>query len=167
MEMKDDLRIERLSADSPHVATLAGWIHAAWGHLEPGGTLERTRARFADDCGAGGVPSVFVALARDESGGEMPVGTASLVVDDMSVRRELTPWLASVFVLPEWRGRGIASRLVQRVELEARDHGIERFYLFTPDQQPLYRRLGWRDRESLIYRGEEVTIMTRRQEARG
>lgn len=166
MEMKDEPRIERLHADSPHVATLAGWIHAAWGHLEPGATLDKSRASFAADCGAGGVPSVFVALARDGTGGETPVGTASLVVDDMSVRRELTPWLASVFVLPEWRGRGIASRLVRRVEHEAWDHGIERFYLFTPDQQPLYRRLGWRDRESLIYRDEEVTVMTRRRDAR-
>ena len=111
------------------------------------------------------VAPVFVALVDDEMKGERPVGTASLVADDMSDRPELTPWLASVFVLPEWRGQGIASRLVQRVEAEACANGIGYFYLYTPDQQALYRRLGWRDRETRTYRGEAVTIMDRRLDA--
>ncbi|WP_435389741.1 GNAT family N-acetyltransferase [Halomonas sabkhae] len=108
------------------------------------------------DCGPAGVPSVFAAMS-----GERPVGMASLVVDDMSDRRDLTPWLASVFVLPEWRGHGIASRLVRRVEEEAEAHGVGRCYLYTPDQQSLYRRLGWQDVEEREYRGEVVTIMQR------
>ncbi|GGX94024.1 N-acetyltransferase GCN5 [Litchfieldella qijiaojingensis] len=152
----ENISIVRLSADSPHATTVAGWTYAEWGYLHPEESAEAYCEAFVAQCGEGGVPSVFVAMH-----GEAPVGTASLVVDDMSVRPELTPWLASVFVLPAWRGRGIASRLVQRVEHEAREWGIERCYLFTPDQQALYRRLGWRDHESLSYRGEEVTIMTR------
>lgn len=61
----------------------------------------------------------------------------------------------------EWRGQGIASALVRRVEAEAATHGFERFYLYTPDQQALYRRLGWQALESLEYRGETVTVMSR------
>lgn len=71
------------------------------------------------------------------------------------------PWLASVFVVPEWRGKGIASALVKRVEAEAAAHGFERIYLYTPDQQALYRRLGWQDREDVEYRKEHVTVMER------
>lgn len=154
--METGLRLARIDAHSPHVATLAGWAHAEWGHLHPERGLAAAVEAFRDDCGPAGVPSVFAALA-----GERPVGMASLVVDDMSDRRALTPWLASVYVLPEWRGRGLASRLVRRVEEEARAHGVERCYLYTPDQQALYRRLGWRDREARDYRGEAVTIMQR------
>ncbi|MDN3520701.1 GNAT family N-acetyltransferase [Halomonas ramblicola] len=154
--MENAIRIERIGDDSPHVATLAEWTHAQWGHLHPGRRLDAAIAAFRAECGTGGVPSVFAALQ-----GEIPVGTASLVADDMSDRRELTPWLASVYVLPEWRGRGIASRLVRRVEEEARAHGHGHFYLYTPDQQALYRRLGWRDLEEREYRGEAVTIMRR------
>ncbi|MBD3896560.1 GNAT family N-acetyltransferase [Halomonas sp. ML-15] len=152
--------IERLHAESPYLATVAGWTHAAWGHLHPGKTLADAIQQLRGECGAGGVPSVFVAMHDG-----VPVGTASLVVDDMSDRRDLSPWLASVFVLPEWRGRGIASSLVRRVEAEARDAGIALFYLYTPDQQALYARLGWQPVEERDYRGEAVTIMRRRLDA--
>ena len=104
-----------------------------------------------------GVPSVFVAMKEGQA-----LGTASLSPDDMSIRRELSPWLASVYVPPEQRGQGLASALVRRVEQEARDHGIEWLHLYTPDQQSLYRRLGWEELEELDYLGERVTIMRRR-----
>ncbi len=154
--MVSGLSLARITVHSPHVATLAGWAHAEWGHLHPGRSRAAAIATFRADCGPAGVPSVFAALD-----GERPVGMASLVAEDMSDRRELTPWLASVYVLPEWRGRGIASRLVRRVEEEARAHGHGLFYLYTPDQQSLYRRLGWVDVEQREYHGETVTIMRR------
>ncbi|MDI5892386.1 GNAT family N-acetyltransferase [Halomonas rhizosphaerae] len=154
--MPERIRIARLEGDSPHVAILAQWTHDTWGHLHPGRSLDTAIALLREECGPGGVPSVFVALQ-----GYTPVGTASLVADDMSDRRDLTPWLASVFVPPGWRGRGIASRLVRRVEDEAHAHGVAHFYLYTPDQQALYRRLGWRDIEARDYGGEAVTIMRR------
>lgn len=155
--MNERIAIVRLLTASPHAAVVAGWAQAEWGHLHPETSAEEYRREFYAQCGQGGVPSVFVAM-HDES----PVGTASLVADDMSIRRELMPWLASVFVAPEWRGLGIGSRLVRRVEAEALTHGIRQFYLYTPDQQALYRRLGWREREALNYRRESVTVMSRR-----
>jgi GNAT superfamily N-acetyltransferase len=154
--MTDSSVIERLSRGSPHLTMVATWQFQQWRHLSPSTSFDAWRQELRGQCGPRGVPSVFVALTDGE-----PVGTASLVHEDMEVRRELSPWLASVFVAPEWRGQGIASRLVRRVEAEARQAGIERLYLFTPDQQALYRRLGWEDKEALVYRGEEVTIMRR------
>ncbi|NYT72092.1 GNAT family N-acetyltransferase [Halomonas sp. QX-2] len=154
--MWGDITIKRLSADDPNVALVADWTFEAWGHLHPGLTQEKAIERLKAECGQGSVPSIFVAMQA-----ETPVGTASLIADDMSIRREFTPWLASVFVVPEWRGQGIASGLVKRVEEEAIESGIRHFYLYTPDQQALYRRLGWQDVESLEYRGETVTVMSR------
>lgn len=154
--MQGDITIQRLSADDPNAEIVAGWTFEAWGHLHPGLTLAQAIERTKANCGQASVPSNFVAM-QDGT----PVGTASLIVDDMSIRRELTPWLASVFVVPEWRGQGIASALVKRVEAEAIESGTRHFYLYTPDQQALYRRLGWKDVESLEYRGETVTLMSR------
>lgn len=154
--MPDDITLHRLTADDPHVSLVAIWIFEAWGHLHRDLTQEQAIERVRAECGQGGVPSIFVAMQ-----GETPVGTASLIADDMSIRREFTPWLASVFVVPEWRGQGIASGLVKRVEAEAIESGIRHFYLYTPDQQSLYRRLGWQDVEHLEYRGETVTVMSR------
>ncbi|MGO2879841.1 MAG: GNAT family N-acetyltransferase [Halomonas sp.] len=151
-----DTTIQRLSADSPHLPTVVRWTFAAWGNLYPGLTLEEAIDDTMSECGISGVPSVFIALQDD-----VPVGTACLIDDDMSIRRELTPWLASVFVAPEWRGQGVASALVQRVEAEVRNSGIHQCYLYTPDQQSLYQRLGWQAIETLEYRGETVTLMRR------
>ncbi|PRY66544.1 acetyltransferase (GNAT) family protein [Vreelandella songnenensis] len=159
--MQETLVLQRLQADSPHVPIVARWTFDTWGEqLYPGRTFVEAVEETRQECGEQGVPSLFVALA-----GGVAVGTASLVADDIPCRPELTPWLASVFVRPEWRGRGIASRLVQRVEQEARESGIEHFYLYTPDQQALYRRLGWQDIERLAYGGEAVTIMVRQLRA--
>ncbi|RUR37930.1 GNAT family N-acetyltransferase [Vreelandella populi] len=155
--MHDAITIERLDTDSPHVPIVARWTFETWGQqLHPGRTFAEAVEETRLECGERGVPSLFVALANG-----VAVGTASLIAEDISSRPELAPWLASVFVLPQWRGRGIASRLVQRVEQEAFENGIKRFYLYTPDQQALYRRLGWQDLEQLTYGGETVTIMSR------
>jgi len=104
--MRSDITLQRLRAEDPNAEVVAGWTFSAWGHLHPGLTLEQAIERTKAKCGQAGVPSIFVAIQN-----ETPVGTASLIADDMSIRRELTPWLASVFVVPEWRGQGIASAL--------------------------------------------------------
>lgn len=57
------------------------------------------------------VPIVLV--ARDDAG--PMVGTASLLFDDLEGDPR-NPWLASVFVPPEQRGKGIASALVVAIE---------------------------------------------------
>lgn len=152
----NDFVIERLTPDASLLSVVSAWTYGAWGPLNPEKDSAAWQADIAADAGSGGVPSVFVAQRAGRA-----VGTASLVARDMTIRPALTPWLASVFVPSAERGRGIASALVRRVENEARADGITRFYLYTPDQQRLYARLGWRTSESLIYRGEQVTIMTR------
>lgn len=154
--MTETLEIRRLLPGSPHLLMVGKWQYAQWGSLYPETSQEAWQEELHRECGARGVPAVFLALAEGR-----PVGTASLVKADMEVRRELTPWLASVFVLPEWRGQSIASRLVRKVEREAQEVGMTRLYLFTPGQQALYRRLGWEDKETLVYRGEDVTVMMR------
>ncbi|MFZ4834251.1 GNAT family N-acetyltransferase [Rouxiella sp. Mn2063] len=56
-----------------------------------------------------------------------------------------------VFVDPHCRGQGIAVKLVQAVELQARKRNISRLYLETGIYQPhavgLYRRLGFQQTE--------------------
>jgi N-acetylglutamate synthase-like GNAT family acetyltransferase len=90
-------------------------------------------------------PRTWLALAGDE-----PVGSASLVAADHPDLRDLTPWLASVYVEPAWRRRGIASALVATVQAAAREADVAALYLFTPDQANLYARLGFRPIGSVV-----------------
>jgi GNAT superfamily N-acetyltransferase len=135
--------------------TLAGWILDQWPHfLSPDATLKTLAARLAERITPHAIPETFVALD-----GERPVGMSSLVKYDMETRRDLSPWLAGVYVLPQFRNRRIGSKLVQAVMQEAQALGIERLYLFTPDKMSFYKRLGWRRVECTEYHGIDVTIM--------
>jgi predicted N-acetyltransferase YhbS len=100
------------------------------------------------------VPVALVAL--DDAG--VPVGTASLVFDDLEGDPR-NPWLASVFVPVEQRRKGIASALVRAVEETARRFGYCQLHLFTTSARALYAGLGWRALEQRDYRGEHIQVM--------
>lgn len=130
------------------------WGFDEWGHLSPGQTLDERRAKVQGKMNVDRVPIAFVAL--DDDGGI--VGTASLIFDDLEDDPR-NPWLASVYVPPAHRQRGIASALVSAVEAAARRIGYDRLYLFTTSAAALYERLGWTALERRDYRGEHIQIM--------
>ena len=69
------------------------------------------------------------------------------------------PWLASVFVPAEQRGKGIASALVAPSRMPHGASAIRRLYLFTTSATRLYAGLGWRALERRDYRGEHIQVM--------
>lgn len=120
-----------------YIPTLAEKIHAQWGHLNPNSTLETIRRKLESQK-RDALPLTLVAHA-----GGVPLGTASLIEDDMSTRPDLTPWLASVLVFPEHRHSGVGSALVRGIMETARARGTKVFYLWTPDKEKFYAKLGW------------------------
>ncbi|WP_158701012.1 GNAT family N-acetyltransferase [Phytohalomonas tamaricis] len=48
---------------------------------------------------------------------------------------------------PDYRGQGIADRLIETAEQAARALGEERLYLITANGQALYERHGWMTQE--------------------
>jgi len=77
----------------------------------------------------------------------------------MVTRKDLSPWLASVFVPPEHRGKGIGTALTRRIMDEAKALDVGTLYLFTPDRETFYSRLGWTVLERPEYRREQIVIM--------
>jgi len=71
--------------------------------------------------------------------GSLPVGMATLKQDDLWSRKDLNPWLASLFVLPHYRRGGAGQALVKAVTARAKELGFLRLYLF----------LGQHDRDCL------------------
>jgi predicted N-acetyltransferase YhbS len=136
------------------VDQVAAWGFAEWGHLNPGQTQQSRTARIRERMNIDRVPIVLVAL---DDAGSM-VGTASLLFDDLEGDPR-NPWLASVFVPAEQRGKGIASALVVAIEDAARRLGYPTLYLFTTSAARLYAGLGWRALEQRDYRGEHIQVM--------
>ena len=108
----------------------------------------------------GRIPETFVALE-----GDTVVGAASIIEEDMETRKELSPWLAEVYVAPEFRNRGIGTALVRAIMQEAKSIGVRRLYLFTPDKVAFYQHLGWEVLERTEYYGKTMTIMSYESES--
>jgi predicted N-acetyltransferase YhbS len=102
------------------------------------------------------IPTTLLALD-----GRIPVGTVSVVEFDLDSVNDRSPWLASLFVLPSRRGRGLGQALVHAAVAEAARLGFGVLHLYTPGQEAFYSALGWERVESLKYRGQPITIMRR------
>jgi predicted N-acetyltransferase YhbS len=89
------------------------------------------------------------------------LGTAALRVLDLHGFEQFTPWLGGVFVLPEYRCRGIGSALCLHVEAQAARMGYSQLYLFTLDQQALYGKLGWKHLQETQWNGEPASLMVK------
>jgi GNAT superfamily N-acetyltransferase len=153
-DLADRITFVPLREHQHHIPQLALWHHGQWAALNPGETLDGRRKRLEGHARNADLPMTWLAL----DGGVL-LGSASLVQSDMEIRPELGPWLASVFVDPEQRGRHIGSLLVEHVAQEARARGFAELYLFTPDRQKFYERLGWRHREAVRYHETLVSLM--------
>lgn len=73
------------------------------------------------------------------SGGAL-VGFARVVTDYATFG-----WLADVFILPEYRGRGLSKWLMEVILTHPELQGFRRWVLATKDAHELYRKFGFRE----------------------
>lgn len=148
------MKIINLAEAPQHIPRIAQWHHAEWGYLNPGATADDRIEKMQRYLKGSKIPAMYIALEGMEL-----LGTAALVESDMDSHPELTPWLASVFVNPAYRKRGIGAALVNKVAEVSAHQGITALYLFTPDQEHFYARLGWQFIAQESYRGGNATLM--------
>lgn len=146
-------------ADAREAAVVAGWIWDEWARHEP--DVDRAANDAVVHAALQGGPLPYFVVARVDG---QPVGCASVLAADLPTRPDLGPWLANVYVLPAWRGRGLGAALVA----QAMAHGTgiaERLYLYTFGATAMYERLGWRVYDAADYAGRPIVVM--RYDARG
>jgi GNAT superfamily N-acetyltransferase len=136
---------------------VARWIWEEWHHLLAQKSSVDFEAWLRTGGRGCGLPTTLVRIEDGE-----PVATVSLESDDMDIRPDLSPWLASLYVVPAHRGRGLGRVLVRAAEEEARSLGITELFLYTPEHEDFYAALGWERVEECEYRTTPVTIMRRR-----
>lgn len=88
--------------------------------------------------------STFIAV--DEN---VCVGTVSLLKHDCIERPDYTPWLASLYVTPVYRGMGIAEKLIDALLHEAYKLNHPTIYLRIDDAAAYYEARGWSRLEAL------------------
>jgi GNAT superfamily N-acetyltransferase len=148
------LSIERLVENSSSLPTIARWLSEEWGR-EQGYSYEDTLSWCRGLTTSGGEAIICAKLA------ETPVGVALLVDCDLPSHPHFTPWLSSLFVLPEYRFSGIGSFLTSRLCEIAAKLGHPEVYLYVLEG-PLvsfYRRRGWLRIESIEMAGGAFALM--------
>ena len=88
--------------DHPKFLSELAQLHfKEWGYLAPHETLDERTQRLTDLCGRREIPTAFIAMAD-----QTLVGSALLVTHDLKTRKDLSPWLAGVYVNRATDGRG-------------------------------------------------------------
>lgn len=148
----NDLQIKNLKACPEFIPLIAQWFVDEWQYHSVEFQVKRLEACRTSKT----YPLTLVGFLDGKV-----VATAQIILDDMEDRPELTPWFASLLVLPEYRRRGIGRRMIQAAIRCQEEYRIEKLYLFTEDQQELYRSFGWKNLEEAVYHGDQVTVMVR------
>lgn len=115
------------------VREAAKWFHQKWGI-----PLEAYQESMeACLCREKPVPQWYLAMSEDTIAGGMGV-----IENDFHDRKDLTPNVCAVYVEKEYRGQGIAGKLLELVcdDMKSQDIGI--LYLVT-DHTSFYERYGW------------------------
>jgi predicted N-acetyltransferase YhbS len=119
-----------------------------------GQTFADALRKYQERTNVNSIPLALVAFAEQKL-----VGTVSLKDDDLEIRPEIKHWLGGLFVVPEWRGRGVASALMRQATEKARRLKVPRLFLWTSSAEGLYLKLGWQPVERTDYCGTRIVIM--------
>ncbi len=136
------IEIDTLKAHPDYAPILAHWSYDEWYKnraMEFDLILKSYKARTLNDH----IPISLVAINVN-----FPVGMVSLKENDLWSRKDLSPWLTALYVMPEYRGMGIGSILIDGAVQKAARLGYERIFLFlgknnTFDLENFYKHKGW------------------------
>jgi GNAT superfamily N-acetyltransferase len=136
------MEISNLKSHPRFADTVAdrGW-HAWW--TESGVPLEHYRAHLDPMIRGEGMP--FGLIAHE---GDVYLGSVLVIENDLDARPQYTPWIAALWVEPEWRRQGIAAKLIAAARTEASRYGQRSCYLCaTPEKSRYYLAQGFRQIE--------------------
>ncbi|WP_313274816.1 GNAT family N-acetyltransferase [Stenotrophomonas sp.] len=126
----------------------------AFGTLLPDWTVAQAEAELAGQQ-RDGIPCSWLAMEGDDW-----LGSVSLLHDDHEQIRGWSPWLASLYVSPAARGKGVGAALVAQCVAQAAVLGVAQLYLYC--EAPMvgwYRSLGWRVHAELQLGPLAITVM--------
>ncbi len=137
----NDLKIIRLK-DRPELASIcAHWAYGQW-YMKRNIPFDLLLKAYRQWAEGAGLPVFFVALQNS-----YPVGMAALKERDLWSRKDLRLWLSSVYVMPQFRGKGTGGKLISTVITEAGKQDMNIYLFLDPENEkeliPFYEKRGW------------------------
>ena len=95
---------------------------------------------------------------------EIPVATGGInehvrLLDVEPRFKQYGPWLALLYTLPPYRGRGIGTYLCNSLDAEVVKQGLTKYYLYTYTAERFYVRQGWNILENIVYKSNNTVVM--------
>lgn len=139
-----------------YVAAVANWSFEAWSKYNPQATRKSQIEIFKQHCNIDRLPLTLIALTSNGK----PVGMCSLREND-GVSSKLTPWLASLYVIPAYRNQQVGKLLIEATKRVARSLAYDRLYLLTfdPNLNDYYLKQGWLFRDKDFLDDHPVSIL--------
>lgn len=149
------IMVDYLKNHPEYITTCAEWSYAGWGKYTPQKTLKdyvTSREKYLND---NSLPLTLLAFD-----GAKPIGMCSLV-KNRGILLTLSPWLAGLYVLPEYRNQGIDEALERATCQKAKGMGYSKIYCFTSDIDlvPWYVKHGWKIHGTDRLHNQDVTIL--------
>ena len=132
------VKIEYL-ADHPEWIHLIAFMHQLEMRTASDRNFDRSIQRFSERMNRHTLPMTLVAVEDT-----IPVGSVSLLEHQLDSHLNLSPWVASLFVLEQYRNLGIGIRLMQEIEMIASAIGHTSLFLFTHTAKAYYENRGWK-----------------------
>lgn len=107
------------------------------GHAYPEWTIE---SQVSDLQNAAGLPHTRCIV---DDAGRITASATLLADDEVDAHAHLRPWLGDVYVVPDARGEGLGTAVVDAVLSAAHDMGFTNVHLVTDSAEHWYLHRGW------------------------
>jgi len=149
------MRFEFLVDRPAAIDSVSRWYFEEWGRLNSKASVEEIAKKISQSMNRDKPPLLLLAVE-----GSRVVGAAELKYREMDIYPDREHWLGGLFVVPQYRGSGIGSKLIEKIALLAEEFGIRKLYLQTERLDGgLYPDHGWEPLETVSYKGTEVLVM--------
>lgn len=156
-ELNEEIEIKFLIECEEHIPALAKlWHEEISQHWVSDASIEKAENRLREHLNKDKIPMAIIALH-----GDTPVGMACLRETD-GIRPGVKPWLGSLVVDPQFRGKKIGETLIEAVKKQAKLFHYETLYLLAFDSTipNWYTQLGWKIIGEDILLTHPVTVMS-------
>lgn len=151
-----EIQIESLAGHPERIDELVSWFAAEWPDYADRVGRAAIRESFENPHEPRALPQIWIAAHGSEC-----LGTIALREswDVGSSRR--TPWLAGLYVRPEYRERGVGGRLVTHLVLQSGGLGYTSLFAGLRRRSSIFSEEVWPRVEELNLDGDFITIVER------
>jgi len=134
----DNLEFRQITQiDSENLDIMTKWMYNWWGK-EEGYTFEGVKCYMEHTFQKDRLPKTYGLFDNGRI-----IGMFQFIYEDLDVRPDIYPWLANLYVDEEYRNKGMARILIQKVnEVAKTTLEFKELYLYTK-HIGLYEKFGW------------------------